>query len=97
MLMRRLLVAALAALSLATLAGETQTLRLEVSNMTCALCPITVKKALEQVCGVSAVEVDFSKKTATVSFDPATTTPQALTEATTNAGYPSTVRKEQRP
>ena len=34
--------------------------------MTCELCPITVKKALDKVPGVATTNIDFAKKTATV-------------------------------
>jgi periplasmic mercuric ion binding protein len=66
---------------------------LEVQNMTCSVCPLTVKKALSQVNGVQGVEIDYESKIATVTFDDAVTTTAKLTEATTNAGYPSTVKK----
>ena len=62
-----------------------------IENMTCALCPITVKKAMEGVSGVKAVTVDFDAKTATVVFDPAIATLDAIAETSTNAGYPATV------
>ena len=91
--MRKLLLAALVALPLATLAATPKTITLDVQNMTCALCPITVKKSLEKVAGVNAVKIDFAKKTAAVSYDPDKARPEMLTKATTNAGYPSTVRK----
>ncbi|HLA32086.1 MAG TPA: mercury resistance system periplasmic binding protein MerP [Pseudomonas sp.] len=94
--MRKRLIAALAtlaALPLAALAAPAQSVTLEVQNMTCPVCPITVKKSLEKVSGVSAVEVDFAQKTATVSFDPEQTRPAALTEATAHAGYPSSVQQ----
>nr|WP_018926344.1 mercury resistance system periplasmic binding protein MerP [Pseudomonas umsongensis] len=91
--MRQLLIALLASLPLAALAAPPISVTLGVQNMTCELCPITVKKALQQVPGVNAVTVDFDKKTATVTFDPDQTTPEALTKATTNAGYPSNVQK----
>jgi mercuric ion binding protein len=91
--MRKLLIAALAALPLVALAAAPKTVTLDVKNMTCELCPITVRKSLEKVPGVSAVKVDFDRKTATVSFDPDKARPEALTRATTNAGYPSTVQK----
>lgn len=91
--MRKLLFAALAALPLSVLAAPPKTVTLDVQNMTCPLCPITVKKSLEGVSGVSAVRVDFDEKTATVTYDPDMAQPEALTEATTNAGYPSTVQK----
>lgn len=87
------LTAALIALPIAVLAAPPKTVTLEVKNMTCSLCPITVKKSLEKVAGVSAVKVDSDKKTATVTFDTDKTQPEALTRATTNAGYPSTLQK----
>lgn len=91
--MRKLLIAALAALSLTAMAATPKTVTLDVKNMTCEVCPITVKKSLERVPGVSAVKVDFGKKTATVTYDPDKTRPEALTRATTQAGYPSTERR----
>jgi len=60
-----------------------------IENMTCATCPITVKKAMSNVDGVSSVEVDFETKTATVLFDPRQTTISAVASASTNAGYPA--------
>lgn len=69
-----------------------RTVTLDVQNMTCPVCPLTVKKALERVPGVQQVAVDYASKTATVQFDDATATADKLTEATKAAGYPSTVR-----
>ena len=66
---------------------------LEVQNMTCSVCPLTVKKALNNVDGVQQVVIDYDSKIATVTFDDAVTTTAKLTEATINAGYPSTVKK----
>ncbi len=60
-----------------------------IENMTCALCPVTVKKAMRQVPGVKSVAVDFDAKTATVVFDPSQTTIAAIAAASTNAGYPA--------
>jgi mercuric ion binding protein len=61
---------------------------LAVSGMTCPVCPITVRKALSRVPGVQDVAVDYDSKTARVRVDPEVQ-PQALTEATGQAGYPS--------
>ena len=80
------------ALPFTLLAGMVQTVTLDVKNMTCAICPITVKKALERVPGVTDAKVDFDKKNASVSFDPDKTSPAALTKATADAGYPSSIR-----
>lgn len=76
--------------------AATRTVTLDVQNMTCAVCPITVKKALEHVAGVQQVIVDYASKTATVEFDYATVTTDQLTEATKNAGYPSSVKAEKK-
>jgi len=73
------------------LAGPPQTVTLAVENMTCGTCPIVVKKALERVPGVGSTSVDFDKKTATVTFDPDKATSARLTQATTEAGFPSKV------
>ncbi len=70
-----------------------QTVTLNVSGMTCPACPITVKKALEKVPGVSKVDVRFEKKQVLVTFDDAKTNTDALVKATTNAGYPSQPEK----
>jgi mercuric ion binding protein len=72
--------------------AATQMVTLSVTGMTCAACPITIKKALNKVEGVENIEVNLEKKEALVTFDDAKTTVEALLEATTNAGYPSTVR-----
>jgi mercuric ion binding protein len=63
-----------------------------IENMTCALCPVTVKKAMEGVPGVKSVVIDFEAKTATVTFDGTTTTVELIAAAATNAGYPATAK-----
>ena len=73
--------------------AATQTVVLDVQNMTCELCPITVKKSLEQVPGVASAKVDLDKRIATVQFDPDRAGPAALVKATTNAGFPSALHK----
>lgn len=83
----------LAAMPLAAWAATPQTAVLDVQNMTCALCPVTVKKSLERVAGVSEARIDFANKTATVTFDADKTDASALVKATTDAGFPSSVRQ----
>ena len=70
-----------------------KTVTLAVPGMTCAACPITVKKALTQVDGVTKAAVDFDKRQAVVTYDDAKTSVETLTKATTDAGYPSTVKQ----
>ena len=73
--------------------AATQTVTLSVPSMTCATCPITVKVALSKVEGVIEAKVTWEPKEAVVTYDDTKTTPAALTEATENAGYPSTVKQ----
>lgn len=88
-------VAALASLLLAptggAFAGE-RTATLEVDNMTCATCPLTVRRALTAVPGVNRAEVSYEARTAVVTYDDGKATVEALTRATTEAGYPSRVK-----
>lgn len=79
--------------ALPAFAGSPQTTVLDVQNMTCPLCPITVKKSLVAVPGVADVKIDLDKKTATVRFDPDKADIPALIKATTNAGFPATAQK----
>jgi mercuric ion binding protein len=72
--------------------AASKTITLNVPGMTCELCPITIKKALQKVGGVSKVDVSFEKKEAVVTFDDSKIKVEALTKATGNAGYPSTVK-----
>ena len=92
--MKTLLAAVLAALALAAPAwASLQTVTLNVPGMTCSACPITIKKALVKVTGVSNVDVRFEKKQVVVTFDDAKTNTSALVSATTNAGFPSQPEK----
>ena len=73
--------------------AATQTVTLSVQGMTCAACPITVKKAISKVEGVSKTDVRFDKREAVVTFDDAKTSVQKLTKATEDAGFPSSVKR----
>lgn len=74
--------------------AATRTVTLDVPGMSCSACPITIKKALTKVDGVSKVAVDFDRREAVVTFDDAKTSVAALREATKDAGYPSTEKKK---
>jgi len=79
-------------LSAPALAAELKTVKFEVDNMTCSMCPYTVKKALRKVNGVTKVKAQYEgggKGWAEVTFDPATTDVQQLIQASTEAGYPA--------
>lgn len=62
-----------------------------IEKMTCAVCPLTVRKAMERVDGVLDAEVDFDNKTATVKYDDERTTPEEIARASTEVGYPATL------
>ncbi len=83
-----LVVVAMIALTAPAWASE-KTVTLNVSGMTCEACPITVKKALQEVPGVSKIDVLYEKKQVVVTFDDSKTNTDSLVKATTNAGYPS--------
>ncbi|SOF00809.1 mercuric ion binding protein [Burkholderia sp. OK233] len=90
--MKKLLAAlALTALTVPVWAA-TRTVTLSVPGMTCAACPITVKHALSKVTGVEKSDVRFEQREAIVTFDDGKTNVQALTRATADAGYPSSVK-----
>jgi len=72
--------------------AKPQTIKLDLPTMNCAMCPITVKKALSQVDGVTDIDVSYKQLEAIVTYDDVTTTAQALVKATGNAGYPSTIK-----
>lgn len=73
-----------------------RTVTLDVTNMDCAVCPITVRKALEKVPGVATTRVNFATKRAEVVFDQKKASVDALsTTATADAGYPSNLERVQ--
>lgn len=73
--------------------AKPQNIILELPTMNCPVCPITVTSALQKVDGVTDVEVLYQTKTAHISFDDQKTDTQMLIDATTNAGYPSSLKK----
>ena len=90
---KRLALLLAAAVTTSAWAAGNRTATLSVDNMDCAVCPITVRKALEKVPGVESAKVDFKSKLAVVAFDASKTTPEALTKATADAGVPSSVKQ----
>jgi len=81
--------------STTVLASELKTITLSVDKMTCNLCPITVKKALRKVEGVSEVSAKYEGEGngwAKVTYDPSKVEVEDLTFATEMAGYPSRLK-----
>lgn len=74
------------------LAAE-KTVVLSVPSMYCALCPLSVRKALEKVPGVQKVKATYEPKEAVVTFDDAKASVDTLLEATKRAGFPAAVKE----
>jgi mercuric ion binding protein len=92
--MKRIITAVIAGALLTTpLWAASKTATLKVPGMVCAACPITVRKALQRVQGVSKIDVNFPQKEVIVTFDDAKTNDAALTKATADVGFPSQVVK----
>ncbi|EIO1855438.1 organomercurial transporter MerC [Salmonella enterica] len=87
--MKKLFASLALAAAVAPVWAATQTVTLAVPGMTCAACPITVKKALSKVEGVSKVDVGFEKREAVVTFDDTKASVQKLTKATADACFPA--------
>lgn len=91
--MKKILTAILLTLVSLPALAATRTVTLSIPGMYCPVCPITVKKALVKVDGVSKVNVNFDWREATVTYDDTKANVADLIKATTNAGYPSEVKK----
>ena len=92
--MKRLFASLALAAVISPVWAATRTVTLSVPGMTCAACPITVTKALSKVAGVRKTDVILQKREVIVTYDDAQTDVPVLTEATKNAGYPSTPVKD---
>ena len=74
-----------------------ETVVLEVDDMTCNMCPITVKKALRKLDGVEKVTAKYEghgEGWAKVTYDPHKVSIDDLTFTTEEAGYPSRVKQK---
>lgn len=86
---------AVSSLSITPAFAAAKTVTLDVPGMYCAVCPITVRKALEKVPGVIKATASFEKKEAVVTYDDTKIKVDKLLDATFEAGYPSTVKAAQ--
>jgi mercuric ion binding protein len=66
---------------------------LQVENMTCPACSITIEKALDKVPGVTARRVDTQAATVIVTFDAERTTTAVIAKALTDAGFPAKAKQ----
>ncbi len=77
--------------------NQLKTVELEVDDMTCNMCPITVKKALRKVNGVKEVTAKYEgggEGWAKITYDPKLVDIDTLTLTTEEAGYPSRLKKQ---
>ena len=56
----------------------------------------SVKRSLTKIDGVSKADVSLEQAEAVVTFDDAKTGTEALLKATKDAGFPSTLKKDQK-
>ncbi|MGJ8670616.1 MAG: cation transporter [Oceanococcus sp.] len=87
--MRTLFIATLFILS-GIAAADAREVVLSVPGMNCPVCPITISKSLKKIEGVEVTATDLDQKLITVHA-PDTVPNLRLMEATSNAGYPSTI------
>jgi len=80
--------------ALNTAIAKEQSVTLDIPGMYCPTCPFTVRKSLEKLDGVKNVKTSSKTKMAVVTYDPSKLTIDALINATTNVGYPSTVNEK---
>lgn len=92
MMKNNLIVCLIFATFAATTWASSKTVTLSVTRMTCAACPITVKKALTKVDGVDKININYVNREVIVTYDDAKVNVEILTEATKNAGYPSSAK-----
>lgn len=64
-----------------------KTATLKVKGMTCSGCATSVKRVLQQIDGVSRVDVALQAGQATVEYDPALADPARFEAAIRDAGY----------
>jgi mercuric ion binding protein len=91
--MSRFVAAPLAFILLAPSGGAAiaalQSTVLHFSNMMCGVDPHIIREALQQVPGVTAVDISLEQHTAVVTFDNSIASYVALQSATGAAGYPA--------
>jgi len=74
-------------------AGEPKHVVLDVPDMTCPLCPLTIEKTLERVPGVISANASLDTKRAEVTYEPHKVAPAALVRAVDAAGYHASVER----
>ncbi len=75
----------------------TESLTIPISGMTCAACSGRIQRTLERTPGVAAANVNLMTESATVSYDPAATSPERLVQAIRSTGYGAELPAPERP
>lgn len=79
-------------------AGDTATVRLHISRMTCGSCPATARLALKRLPGVFSAAVTLDDSLGIVRYDPRQVTPtQIASHLTRLTGFGATVLPDPRP
>ena len=73
--------------------GQLARIDIPVGGMTCASCVRRVERALDKKQGVTETSVNFAAEKASVTYDPAVTSLDALVGAIRDAGYGADVRE----
>ena len=71
--------------------GNSKTVKLKITGMTCAGCANHVSKALKNVNGVIEQSVDYPGDVAKIKYDVAKTKPEELIKVIEKAGYKAEV------
>ena len=91
--MRTLVLTVMTMLALGTAhAAGPKTAVLDVANMTCPACSITIEAALARDKGVLATQVDTETGVVSVQFDPDKTSETRVAKTITDAGFPAKTR-----
>ena len=72
--------------------SDTAIVRLHISKMTCATCPVTARVALKKLGGVYDATVTYADSLGVVRYDPRRVTPaQIAAHLTRLTGYPARI------
>jgi len=67
--------------------GPAETIRFPIAGMTCGSCVNRITRAIRKLDGVTRVDVDLRRETATVRREPALVSNAVLAAAVAEAGY----------
>ncbi|MGJ5617772.1 heavy metal translocating P-type ATPase [Sulfitobacter sp. MF3-043] len=77
--------------------AASESIRFQITGMSCASCVGRLEKALLGAPGVTEAHVNLADESATVEYVPGLTSPEQLAQVAATAGYPASVQSEQAP